>query len=304
MDKILLSGASGFLGKILQNSMSNLGWDVIGMDRININHSLQVDITVPFELDKNMSIDTVIHCAGKAHMIPKTEGEKQAFYKVNYEGTKNLCEAIEKLNIRPKAFIFISTVAVYGKDSGECICEKSPLLGNSHYAKSKIMAEEWLRTWGEKVNITIGILRLPLLVGPNPPGNFGAMLNGIRTGKYLSIGKVDARKSMVWAEDIVTIVPKLVEIGGVYNLTDGYHPTFGELEGKISNGLNKSLPRKIPLSVAKCMAKVGDMLGNKAPINSNKLEKIISTLTFDDTKARQQLGWQPTKVLNRIKDIL
>lgn len=63
--------------------------------------------------------DIVFHVAGKAHSVPKIQEEESVFYKVNFEGTKNLCNALEE-NL-PVYFVFISTVAVYGKDFGENI---------------------------------------------------------------------------------------------------------------------------------------------------------------------------------------
>lgn len=82
----------------------------------------------------------VLHACGKAHIVPRTEEEKQAFFDVNYTGTIHLCEALERVG-GPKALIFISTVAVYGYESGEMITEEHPLNGDTPYAKSKIMAE-------------------------------------------------------------------------------------------------------------------------------------------------------------------
>lgn len=302
MATILATGSSGFLGTILKYEISRLGGNFYDISDFTGEIT---DIRKSFSLDgKEKKIDIVLHIAGKAHSVPETREEEKAFYDINLEGTQNLCAALDRLSTKPKAFIFISTVSVYGLDKGEDISEDTPLLGTSPYAKSKIQAEQFLQQWAGEGGITLGILRLPLIAGPNPPGNLGAMIRGIKTGRYLSIGDADARKSMVWAEDIAAIIPKLAEIGGIYNLTDGYHPTFGELEREISKALNKSLPRKIPMFIAKIMAKVGDFLGRKAPINSNKLEKIISTLTFDDSKARKELGWQPSSVLDKVSNII
>ena len=86
--------------------------------------------------------DIVLHACGKAHVVPKTEAEKKAFFDVNYTGTKHLCEALEKVGV-PKAIVFISTVAVYGCEYGDLITEEHPLEGKTPYAKSKIMAEEY-----------------------------------------------------------------------------------------------------------------------------------------------------------------
>lgn len=302
MNKILLTGASGFLGEILQASLLADNYAVVGMGRHG--QPLSIDITEPFQLPFQTEIDTVIHAAGKAHSVPKTAEEEKEFYDVNYQGTVNLCKAIDHLEIKPKAFIFISTVAVYGVEEGEMIAESHPLNGITPYAKSKIEAERYLLEWSAKNHIVLSILRLPLIAGFNPPGNLGAMIHGIKTGKYLSIGKANAKKSMIWAEDIVPIIPQLAAQGGIYNLTDGYHPTFAELEVEISRTLGKPLPIKVSLFLARLIAKVGDLLGSKAPINTQKLNKITASLTFDDQYARRKLGWKPSNTLSKISKIV
>lgn len=97
-----------------------------------------------------------------------------------------MCTALEQSGI-PKAFIFISSVAVYGCDSGENITEEHSLDGTTPYALSKIKAEKYLEGWCIMHNVKLSILRPSLIAGPNPPGNLGAMIRGIRNGKYLSI---------------------------------------------------------------------------------------------------------------------
>jgi nucleoside-diphosphate-sugar epimerase len=123
------------------------------------------------------------------------------------------------------------------------------------------------------------------------------MINGIKKGYYFDIASGRAKKSIVLAEDVARIIPVVAKIGGTYNLTDGYHPSFHELSDYISKQLHRSKPANIPLSIAKLMAAVGNLIGNKAPINSRKLNKIISDLTFDDSKAVKAFGWNPTPVL-------
>lgn len=303
--KILITGASGFLGKILGYELAKMGYELLTMGRKETD-TIYADLT-----DANLHlqvelplVDIVIHSAGKAHSIPRTEQEAKIFFDVNLEGTKNLCRAINSLQKLPRAFIFISTVAVYGVDQGELIREDHPLNGNTPYAQSKILAENWLQTWAKEKGVIVSILRLPLIAGDQPPGNLGAMLKGISSGRYASIGKANARKSIVWANDIAHIVPKLAAKGGIYNLTDDYHPTFGELEHRIASSLGKRDPLKISMKIAKVIAFLGDILGRRSPINSDKLKKITYTLTFDDTKAKKQLNWQPNKVLDKIPQII
>ena len=124
------------------------------------------------------------------------------------------------------------------------------------------------------------------------------MINAIKKGYYLNIAGGKARKSMVLAEDVAKIILKASEIGGIYNLTDGYHPNFFELSNAIAKQIDKSNPFNLSFFIAKTIALFGDIVGDKFPLNSSKLKKINSDLTFDDAKARKVLGWKPNKVLN------
>lgn len=297
MQKLLFTGASGFLGyNIYPILEKNYDVHTIGLtdgDDIKINIAKEVP---PI----NTCYDIVLHAAGKAHTVPKTEAEKQVFYDVNYQGTVNLCTALEKVGV-PKALVFISTVAVYGCEFGEMITEEHPLEGDSPYAKSKIMAEGYLTEWCAKNGVVLGILRPSLLAGRNAPGNLGAMVSGIQKGFYLNIAGGEVKKSVLMAEDIARLLPLLAEKGGVYNVCDSYQPTFGELSASVAKQLGKRKLISIPYWMAWCMAKVGDLLGSKAPINSFKLEKMTKSLTFSNEKARRELGWEPLDVLTNYK---
>lgn len=295
--KLLFTGASGFLG----NSIRNFLEDVYEVTTIGLTSEDDYTINVANEIPNfRERYSVVLHAAGKAHSIPKTETERQAFFDVNLQGTKNLCTALEKVGI-PRAFIFISTVAVYGCDYGENITEKHPLRGSTPYAMSKLLAEEYLQKWCYENNVVLGIIRPSLIAGSNPPGNLGAMINGIRNGRYFGIAGSQARKSVLMVQDIAKLIPLLVEKGGIYNVCDSYQPTFRELETIICNQLDKPLPLSIPYWIAKCMALVGDCLGKKAPINSLKLKKITRSLTFSNEKAIRELGWKPTNVLENFR---
>ena len=295
--KLLFTGASGFLGNHIYPLLKEkYSISTIGLTSLD-NYFVNLAIAVPFLTEK---YDIVLHAAGKAHSTPKTEEEKQLFFDVNLQGTKNLCVALERTSI-PKAFIFISTVAVYGCDYGENITEEHPLNGMTSYALSKIQAEQYLQEWCNKHHVTLGIIRPSLIAGPNPPGNLGAMINGIRHSKYFSIAGGKARKSVLMVQDISNLIPLLAEKGGTYNVCDTYQPTFRELESVICRQLGKSMPLSIPYWLAKSMAVVGDCFGSKAPVNSLKLNKITKSLTFSNEKAMRELGWKPMNVLENFK---
>lgn len=295
--KLLFTGASGFLGFNLKPLLeSDYFIKTLGLTK-NDDYKVNLAVSVP---DIKTRFDIVLHAAGKAHMIPKTEEEKKMFYDINYQGTVNLCKALEFSGI-PKAFIFISTVAVYGLETGLNITEEHPLNGRDPYALSKVKAEEFLTEWCSKNNVTLSIIRPSLIAGPNPPGNLGAMIKGIKTGAYLSIAGGKARKSVLMVQDIARLIPLLIDKGGVYNVCDDSQPTFRELEILIAKQLGKKPPAHIPLWIAKLLALIGDLIGNKAPINSSKLSKITESLTFSNKKAKRELGWQPLNVLSNFK---
>lgn len=297
MEKLLFTGGSGFLGRntrpILEKTYEVTTCGISESDDLNAN--LVKDVP---ELEKHFGV--VLHACGKAHVVPRTEEEKQAFYDVNFTGTKNLCEALEKVGV-PRAFIFISSVAVYGCERGELITEEHPLEGKTPYAESKRMAEEFLIKWCGKHNVVLGILRPSLLAGKNAPGNLGAMVNGVRKGFYMNIAGGKVVKSILMAEDIARLVPLVAEKGGIFNVCDTRQPSFGDLSTSVAKQLGKSRPLNIPYWMAWCMAKVGDLLGSKAPINSYKLSKMTESLTFSNEKARSVLKWEPMDVLENYK---
>lgn len=295
--RVLITGGNGFLGTHLKRFYTKENFKIFSLGRTE-KSGIQCDISI--KIPKLPAVDFVIHAAGKAHTVPKTQEEENDFFSVNLQGTVNLCKGLENIHCLPKEFIFISTVAVYGLDEGVDIDENYPLFGKSSYAKSKIEAESFLTQWANLNNITLTILRLPLIAGPNPPGNLGDMIRGISTGKYASIGKANAKKSVIWVEDIPQFILKVKDQGGIFNLTDNYHPTFGELELSISKNLGKSKPLNIPLTLAKVIAFFGDFLGGKFPVNSDKLNKITSTLTFSTNKAMLSTDWKPTQVLEKL----
>lgn len=294
MQKILLTGSSGYLGKeiVSQNSIH----EIFKLNRNAGEYQFDLSTIIPVF---DATFDIVIHNAGKAHSVPKTVEEENSFYKVNVQGTSNLLQGLES-NL-PKQFVFISSVAVYGLHQGELIDENQLLEANDPYGLSKIQAEKLVQEWCKQHNVVCTILRLPLVVGANPPGNLGAMIKAIQKGYYFNIARGKARKSMVLAEDVAKIIIKASEIGGIYNLTDGYHPNFYELSNAISKQIDKSNPFNLSFFIAKTIALFGDAFGNKFPLDSNKLRKITSDLTFDDSKSRQFLGWNPSRVLDYYK---
>lgn len=291
---ILITGSNGFLGKTIQNVLKTN--HIITLSRTNSKLNFDLSNSIPI-IDTH--IDLVIHAAGKAHLNPISNDEILNFHTTNVIGTINLLNGLAAKP--PKQFVFISSVSVYGLITGQNVQESSPLLAQDPYGKSKIEAEIIVKKWCVEYNVIFTILRLPLVVGENPPGNLGAMIRGLKKGYYFNIACGNAKKSMVLATDVAKFILAASEKGGIFNLTDGYHPTFNELSKNIANQLGKSFVPNLPKFIAFKLAKFGDLLGNMFPLNSDKFLKITSTLTFDDTNAKLAFGWNPSPVLEEFK---
>ena len=293
--KILLTGSTGFLGKYIYKSLiKNNKIDTLSRTKSSYNIDLSQQIP-----NFNESFNMVIHVAGKAHDQSEKALINNSFYKVNVIGLKNLLSGLKKTNT-PSKFVFISSVSVYGLSKGTNISESFELLAKDDYGLSKIQGEKIVKTWCKKNNVKYLILRLPLLVGKNPPGNLGAMIKAIKNGFYFNINRGKARKSMVLADDVSKIILKASEIGGTFNLTDGNNPNFNQLSYSIAKQLNKKYIFNMPIFIAQLISKIGDIMGLNF-FNSSKLNKIVSDLTFDDSKARKTLDWKPNSVIENIK---
>lgn len=291
---VLLTGANGFLGAYIKSALQGQALTTLGLKGCDYNVDLSVKVP-----EFRKPFNKVIHAAGMAHMVPRSSGEEQRFFDVNVTGTLNLLKGLENLPALPEIYIYISTVAVYGADSGECIDETAPVRGSSPYARSKAEAEVEVEKWGAMNNVEVLILRLPLIAGKNPPGNLGAMVRAIKKGYYFRIGDGSARRSMVLADDVAEFISTYKGPSGTFNLTDGCHPTIRDLDEAIASKLGRRI-KALPRSVVRIAACAGDIFPF-LPLNTLKLCKLTSSLTFSDAKARAELAWSPRAVVDHLE---
>ena len=291
--RILLTGSTGFLGKYI---LEEFQIPVISLGK---SHSSQIVCDLAESIPELPQLDMVIHNAGLAHRIPKTPEEERKFYQVNLFGTQNLIKGLSANPYPPKTFVFISTVAVYGLEAGEVISELNMPNPQTPYARSKYEAELLLQYWAREKKVNLVILRLPLVAGgKGTPGNLGVMIRAIRKGYYFRLGSGQNRKSMVLAKDIAILLTRIRDQNGVYNLTDGHHPTVAELDSYLSSFYGKKV-RSLPLKSINWIAKLGDLVP-VFPINTYRVAKLKESLTFDDSKARKELGWESRPVVGNL----
>lgn len=291
--KTLLTGASGFLGKYLKIRLSG---EVLTLGRSKSN---TVICDLANEIPTLPAVEVVVHNAGLAHRIPKNPDEEAKFYQVNLFGTQNLIKALDQVVQKPKALIYMSSVAVYGLEKGEGVSESTEAKPQTPYAKSKYQAELLLQHWAHDNQVNLIVLRLPLVAGArDTPGNLGAMIRAINRGYYFRIGKGEARKSMVLADDIALLIPRLHNFSGTFNLTDGVHPSVSQLEDYLGDFFGRKIK-----TISPWILQLAVFMGDKIPgfpLNTYRLTKLGESLTFDDSKAKSELGWTPRPVIGNL----
>ena len=177
--RILITGASGFIGKVLVPQLSTL-FDVI---------PIKARFESADEIKMN-NIDCLIHLAGLAH---QTAG-KDDYYKANYLLTKKLASNALRSNV--KQFIYLSSSKVFGESSLTKTYNENTLCNPKNpYAKSKLMAEEYLNTLSQ--DIKIAVIRPPLVYGPGAKGNLLSLMRLIEKHSLLPLGGINNQRSMV-----------------------------------------------------------------------------------------------------------
>ncbi len=306
----MVTGANGFLGKHLVRTLTQEGKKVysLGVRHSNAAQALVVDLSKEVPDLSGYKFDEVYHLAGLAHRTPRNQEEKELFDSVNHLGTKRLLQSLEKTELPQTGVLFLSSVAVYGLETGEGICEDHPRKAEDAYGKSKRLAEDALVRWAEEKKVNYSIVRAPLIAGPNPPGNLGALIRGLKSGKYLRIGGGLAKRSIVAVDEMVRFLPTVLREGGVFHLTDGEHPRLRDLEKQISSQIGRSEPLNLAMPIAFSLAKIFDfvqLLTNRPmPFDSQRFGKMTQSLTFDDSLARERLNWSSNSILKRMDWVL
>ena len=288
---ILLTGHTGFLGSVIYKSL------VKDFVVYTLGRSEDSDYRVDFlnwdgKLELNHSIDAVVHVAGLAHGKSNSDS---AMTKVNLESTKYLTDIADKCQI--SAFVFISSTAIYGREYGLEIREAEKLQLRTNFAQTKFQSENSILNRGNAKDSLI--IRLPLVIGPNPIGNLGKLLASIQSSKHIFLKGNKARKSVVFASDVATFISNWLKYdekkSGIVNLTSGKAPTFNWIENTIRQYTGSKFFFAFPVGLLwKTIVFLKHRLGISIPV----LGKIFYPLTFSDHLARTKFNYQ-SKELNQ-----
>lgn len=285
----MITGSYGFLGRFLRHEFSDCDVTTLGL---NPNNDIVCDLSL-HSPQFSHSFDLVVHAAGDIH--PKKSNS------VNFTGTINLCNSLDPNP--PKQFVFISSVQVYGKVLGENLDESTPLRPITSYGKSKHDAETYLIEWCKTHNVTLTILRPPLILGTGMKGTLRSMVNGIYRGYYHHIKGNQARRSIIHAIDVAKVVKLIAPIGGTYNITDGVNPSVYDLAEALSYRIGDKRIYTISMKFAKFLAKIGDIINcDKFPLTSKKLTQLTESLTFNGDAIKNVIDWTPNNITNYLRN--
>lgn len=298
MDKILVTGANGFIGQQLCKALSEKGYAVTGVFRSREKFTGYFDFItgiVVGEIDAETDwtealkgVDAVVHLASRVHIMHDSASNPlEEYRKVNTAGTRRLAEISVKAGVR--RFVFLSTVKVNGEyTTDRPFTEDNVPNPLDPYAISKWEAELALRDIVDKTGLKIVILRPPLVYGPNVKANFLRLLGMVNKGIPLAL--VNNARSMVYIGNLVDAIIQCIEYPDALNQTflvsDGHDISTPDLIRMIAKAMDKK-PRLIP-----CPTQALKFLGRLTK-KSIEIERLIGSLQIDNSKIKNVLNWHP-----------
>jgi UDP-glucose 4-epimerase len=239
---IIIIGYSGFIGKNVFNFLvSNETYSLTGIS------SKEIDLTKDnsfIPLSKYLSSDCiVIMCSG----IKKQLGDNYKSYEGNTSIINNFCQAISL--VPPKKIIFLSSASVYGEDVTylEKITEQTPVQPKSYYGISKYAAENLLKKTCEDNNISMVILRPPLIYGKDDLsrgyGPTGFIYKALEDKELILWGDGSEYREFIYIEDVSNIIDRILQNDfiGILNLVSGSSYTYKDIKLIIEKKLNKKV---------------------------------------------------------------
>ncbi|MBP5340157.1 MAG: NAD(P)-dependent oxidoreductase [Prevotella sp.] len=318
--KILVTGASGFIGSFIVEEALERGFDTWAAIRKSSKKDFLKDPRIYFlelNLDNEEQLqeqlrghdfDYVVHAAGVTKCLNKDD-----FYRINTEGTKHLVNVLLKLKMPLKRFVYISSLSIFGaireKQPYEEIRETDTPQPNTHYGRSKLEAERWLDSLnGEGTNLPYVVLRPTGVYGPRERDYF-LMAKSIKQHSDFAVGYQQQDITFVYVKDVVQAVFLACEHGQTgrkYFLSDGLvyqSATFSKL---IRHELGNPWWIRItaPVWLLRIITWVGDkvahLTGKITALNNDKYH-ILKQRNWrcDIQPAIEELGYHPDYTLEQ-----
>ena len=321
--KILITGASGFIGSFIVEEALRQGFETWAAVRKSSSraflqderiHFIELNLSSEEELTEHLSthqFDYVVHAAGVTKCL-----HKEDFFRINMEGTKNLVNALVNLQMPLTRFVFVSSLSIFGaiheQQPYEPICESDTPQPNTAYGKSKLAAEDFLKASSSRGRVEGAfpyvILRPTGVYGPREKDYF-MMAKSIKGHMDFAVGYKQQDITFVYVKDVVQAVFLALEKGKTgrsYFLSDGkvyQSRTFSDL-------IHEELGRpwwirvKAPIWVLRIVTFFGEywgrITGKVTALNNDKYH-IMKQRNWrcDIQPAIDELGFKPTYDLER-----
>ena len=302
--KVLITGASGFVGSAALRHLQAQGFDVRPMFRsiasaqaAGWNRPENTAIVPSLSAKSDWSaalagVHVVVHCAARAHVMRDEAVDPLTEYRrVNVDGTLRLAQQAAAAGAR--RFVFVSSIKV----NGEATFLDRPFKADDQpspkdaYGISKAEAEAGLRSIAAQTGMELIIIRPPLVYGQGVKGNFASMLRWVAQGWPLPLaGATQNRRSLVALDNLVDLIATCVQhpraAGQVFLVSDGEDVSIAELLRRIAQAQGKRARLLwIPVGFIKWAAR---LLGKDAVV-----QRLVGSLQVDIAKNRTLLGWQP-----------
>ncbi|HEX7936743.1 MAG TPA: NAD-dependent epimerase/dehydratase family protein [Paraburkholderia sp.] len=298
--RILLTGATGFVGHAVSRRLLERGDQVTALVRrpqevvpgvtewlAPAGDFADVEQCNP----STFACDVVIHLAARVHVMQDRASDPLAAYReTNVEGTLRVARAARRAGAR--RFVFVSSIKAVGESSQgrEPLSELVPPQPEDPYGISKLEAERALTAFGRRSGLEVVIVRPPLVYGPTVRANFLQLMNAIARGVPLPLGRIDARRSMIFVNNLAdALVHCAIErraAGGLFHVSDGHDLTVSELARMLAWQLQA--PNRI-LSIPPGLLRLaGRLTGRSAQVG-----RLLDELRVDSRHIGDALGWRP-----------
>ena len=313
--KILITGASGFIGSFIVEEALKRGFDTWAAIRKSSSkewlqderiHFIELNLSSKAQLVEQLrgqDFDYVVHAAGVTKCLNKAD-----FRRINTEGTKNLVDALIETGMPLKRLVFVSSLSVFGaikeQQPYEEIRESDVPQPNTEYGRSKLAAEQYLDSLGSRIPYII--LRPTGVYGPKEKDYF-IMAKSIKQHSDFAVGYRQQDITFVYVEDVVQAIFLALEKGEngrKYFLSDGQvyqSATFSKL---IHEALGRpwwirlTVPEWVLRIVTFCGEYTGRMTGKVTALNNDKYNILRQrNWRCDIEPARKELGYEPKVML-------
>lgn len=291
--KILVTGASGFVGRALCRHLASLGHSVVPVVRQPRGlpgEQVISDMDEPTAWSELLrDCEGVVHLAARVHQMQDSAADTWRLYRAtNMSATIALARAAASAGI--KRLVFISTIKVNGEGGDRAYRADDIPTPEDPYAMSKWEAEQGLHEIARETGLEVVILRPPLIYGAGVRANFLKLMAAVDRGWPLPLGAVHNRRGMVYlgnlCDAIAVSLTHTAAAGKTFLPCDAEEVSTPELITRLAQSMGRK-PRLIPVPLS-LLRFAGWLFGK-----SRQVDRVLGSLVLDSSTMRETLGWTP-----------